>query len=234
MFRWKATPLWLLGSEDRLVPGVSERTWYQLEVQHAKWVPCGEEKRVNNCSSFFLLKITIVLNVKLENWRNSLLVFCCEKSGPTRTDVCPQGGMRLVFFHEWGLCSPIILLFRTEPKQWGRGIVSCSKGSAGYLWIGSGVSVFVRWKLNHYGLSVKFFLSLSHKPYKQNSDHCYACSLLMSSWHTCGHIFISVPWGFLVFFLFFSKKFIFSNWSPFSEGKWYIEVEICSSSIMIF
>lgn len=87
--------------------------------------------------------------------------------GPIRMGACPQEGMRLVFFHTRGLCSPLILLFRTDPKQWGRWGVSCSKGSEVCLSFGSGITMLVRLKLNLQGLIMLFFfLSLLHKSYK--------------------------------------------------------------------
>lgn len=115
--------------------------------------------------------------------------------GPTRADACPQEGMRLVFFHTRGLCSPLILLFRTEPKQWGRWAVSCSRGSEVCLSFGSGSATVVRLKLNLQGLSMQgfFFLSLLRKSYKQNIEHCYAHSRCVSSCHSQCIIFMSVP-----------------------------------------
>lgn len=123
----------------------------------------------------------------------------------------------------WGVCSPILILFRIEPKQWCRWRPSCSKGSEVYLSLGSDITVLVRLKLNHWGLSVQFFLSLLHKPYKQSNEHCYAHSLLLSSWHSHCNIFVSVPLFVVlgVFVCLFVFKFIFFNWSP-SIGHKYI------------
>lgn len=49
---------------------------------------------------------------------------------------------------------------------------------------------------------MQFFLSLLHKPYMQNSEHCYAYFLLASSLRSHCNIFTSVP-------LFKKKKRLF-------------------------
>lgn len=64
---------------------------------------------------------------------------------------------------------------------------------------------------------MQFFLSLLHKPYKQSNEHCYAHSLLLSSWHSDCNIFVSVPLFVVLDFLFvclFLSLFFIVDHSP--------------------
>lgn len=62
---------------------------------------------------------------------------------------------------------------------------------------------------------MQFVLSPSHKPYKQNSEHCYAHSLLVSSnifmslplCVSCGVLFCCGAFACVIFFFFFVSGF---------------------------
>lgn len=169
MFRWQASFLCLPTSNGAWF-------WDIIEDLRAaarpiwKWVACAmwgrKKRRLKNCASFFLHKIIILFMYSCEQERFLVGVSLLKEndvfSWAYKSGCLSSGRNEVGLLPTRGLCSPLILLFRTEPRQWGRWELVAPEGLSGVcLSFGRATTILVRLKLNLQGLLMQGFFPVS-------------------------------------------------------------------------